>query len=90
MWALYAIDTLVPFESGRRLGPIAECTAKNVPQMEEFGLKSQVWLTRTLWQLMLNLMGDAEDVLVLEGKGMNKENFENAIEDIEKMKIVVQ
>ena len=79
MWSLHAVHTLVPFQLGKKLGPISEGTAKTVPQMEDLGQKPQVWMTRIYWQLILNLMGDAEDMLALDGKALSLEEYNNEI-----------
>jgi len=81
MWCLNAAETSMPYQVGKKLSTIAESSSKNVPQMEGLRQQSQMWVTRISWQLVLNLMGDAGDHLVLEGKALTTEDYEKHFDD---------
>ena len=61
-----------PMIMGKPLRSIDADCAKCVPQMEELQQMEQAWATRGGWQHALNLMGEADDVLLLHGRALKQ------------------
>lgn len=73
LWARYALGFGTGYMMGRPLQPmIVECE-RMVPNMEDLQHSDHVCVTRSAWQLALNLRGLVDSELVLEGRALTRQ-----------------
>lgn len=70
LWALRVYGFVIPYTTGRPLLPIVEECEKMVTIMEDLQQKEHTLVARGGLQLLLNLLGEAENELVLEGRAL--------------------
>ena len=73
-WGIYH-HTFLAFQASDRLESIARDSSIYSRQMWELGRIKQSTYFNVTWQLCLNLMGKAEDPLVLTGEAMDEEDY---------------
>ncbi|KAL3926538.1 MAG: hypothetical protein SGBAC_013436 [Bacillariaceae sp.] len=78
-WCQHRASYVYPYIMGKPLKSIDTECAKYVPQMEELQQNTHALAMRSCWQLALNLMGEAENDLLLHGEALEEGQLNNKI-----------
>mmetsp|Transcript_10593 Transcript_10593/g.25586 ORF Transcript_10593/g.25586 Transcript_10593/m.25586 type:complete len:222 (+) Transcript_10593:662-1327(+) len=70
-------EMLLPYSFGKPLHAIALSCSKYILQMEDLRKKDHSLASRVIWQAVINLMGEAENVLAMEGVALSRKVIDN-------------